>query len=93
MFRGISQLHLLATVIDEFVFIEATMSMGLRNTCKLFEEDFMKAFVKGLVHHHPRLFSDEFGPLVDNYLDDIWFLAESRQKNKLQMLVAEYWAD
>ena len=47
------------------------MSMGLRNTCKLFEEDFMQAFVKGLVHHHPRLFSDELGSLVDNYLDDI----------------------
>ena len=62
---------LLATVVDDSVFIDATMSRGLRNTCKLFEEDFMKAFVKGLVHHHPSLFSDEFGPLVDNYLDDI----------------------
>ena len=47
--RTISQLYLLATVVDEFVFIDATMSMGLRNTFKLFEEDFMKAFVKGLV--------------------------------------------
>ena len=47
------------------------MSMGLRNTCKLFEEDFMQAFVKCLVHHHPRLFSDGLGTLVDNYLDDI----------------------
>ena len=71
LFRQISQLHFLATVIDDSVFIDATMSMGLRNTCKLFEEDFMKAFVKGLVHHHPRVFADEIGPLVDNYLDDI----------------------
>ena len=71
LFRRISQLNLLATKVDEFVFIEATMSMGLRNTCKLFEEDFMKAFVKGLVHHHPRLFGDHVGPLVANYLDDI----------------------
>ena len=62
--------------MDEFVFIDATMSMGLKNTCKLFEEDFMKAFVKGLLHHHPK-FSDKTGPLVDNYLDDIWFVAES----------------
>ena len=69
LFRQISQLHLLATVIDDSVF--ATMSMGLRNTCKLFEEEFMKAFVKGLVHHHPRVFADEIGPLVGNYLDDI----------------------
>ena len=71
LFRSISQLYLLATVVDNMVFIDATMSMGLRNTCKLFEEDFMKAFVKGLKHHHPRLFSDAVGPLVDNYLDDI----------------------
>ena len=71
LFRSISQLYLLATVVDNLVFIDATMSMGLRNTCKLFEEDFMKAFIKGLKHHHPRLFSDAVGPLVDNYLDDI----------------------
>ena len=71
LFRAISQMHLLATRVDDNVFIDATMSMGLRNTCKLFEEDFMKAFVKGLVHHHPALFTDELGDLVDNYLDDI----------------------
>ena len=71
LFRSINQLGLLATKIDDKVFIDATMSMGLRNTCKLFEEDFMKALVKGLVHHHPSLFSNEFGPLVDDYLDDI----------------------
>ena len=71
LFRSISQLYLLATVVDDKVFIDATMSMGLRNTCKLFEEDFMKAFIKGLVHHHPELFTDGLGPLVDNYLDDI----------------------
>ena len=92
LFRSISQLNLLATKIGDQVFIDATMSMGLRNTCKLFEEDFMKAFVKGLVHHHPSLFSDKFGALVDNYLDDIWFLAESSEKNMLQILIAEYWA-
>ena len=69
--RTIAQMYLLATVVDDFVFIDATMSMGLRNTCKLFEEDFMKAFVRGLIHHHPTLFSDHLGPLVDNYLDDI----------------------
>ena len=77
LFREISQLYLLATVVGEFVFIDATMSMGLRNTCKLFEEDFMRAFIKGLRHHHPKLFSDHLGSLVDNYLDDIWFLADS----------------
>ena len=71
LFRTVSQLHLLATKVDDNVFIDATMSMGLRNTCKLFEEDFMKAFIKGLVHHHPTLFTDELGKLVDNYLDDI----------------------
>ena len=92
LFRTLSQLHLLATKIGDKVFIDATMSMGLRNTCKLFEEDFMRAFVRGLVHHHPDLFTDEFGYLVDNYLDDIWFLGDSREKNMLQMLVAEYWA-
>ena len=89
LFRTISQLHLLATLIGDYVFIDATMSMGLRNTCELFEEDFMKAFVKGLLHHHPKLFADGGGKLVDNYLDDIWFLAESSQKNKLQLLIAE----
>ena len=71
LFRSISQMNLLATKIDDSVFIDATMSMGLRNTCKLFEEDFMKAFIKGLLHHHPSLFSDDMGNLVDNYLDDI----------------------
>ena len=71
LFRDISQLYLLATTVDNKVFIDATMSMGLRNTCKLFEEDFMKAFVKGLVHHQLSLFTDELGQLVDNYLDDI----------------------
>ena len=90
LFRSISQLHLLATVVDRNVFIDATMSMGLRNTCKLFEEDFMKAFLKGLVHHHPALFMDHLGALVDNYLDDIWFVGESACKNKLQMLIAEW---
>ena len=60
--RTISQLYLLATVVDEFVFIDATISMGLRNTCKLFEEDFMKAFLRGFIHHHPSLFSDQLGP-------------------------------
>ena len=53
LFRAIEQLYLLATVVDDLVFIDATMSMGLRNTCKLFEEDFMKAFIRGLFHHHP----------------------------------------
>ena len=71
LFRATSQMYLLATTVGDQVFIDATMSMGLRNTCKLFEEDFMKAFVRGLVHHHPKLFTDEFGRLVDNYLDDI----------------------
>ena len=71
LFRAISQMNLLATKIDEYVFIDATMSMGLRNTCQLFEEQFMKAFVRGLIRHHPTLFSDEYGQLVDNYLDDI----------------------
>ena len=71
LFRSINKLGLLATKIDDKVFIDATMSMDLRNTCTLFEEDFIKAFVKGLVHHHPSLFPDEFGPLIDNYLDDI----------------------
>ena len=93
LFRVVSQMHRLATVVDELVFIDATMSMGLRNTCKLFEEDFMKAFVRGLIHHHPGLFTDKHGPLIDNYLDDIWFLADSTQKNELQMLVAEFWAE
>ena len=92
LFRSISQLHLLATVVDDNVFIEATMSMGLRNTCKLFEEDFMKAFVKGLTHHHPALFTDTLGALIDNYLDDIWFVGQSASKNRLQMLIAEWWA-
>ena len=71
LFRSVSQMHLLGTVLGDLEFINATMSMGLRNTCKLFEEDFMKAFIRGLVHHHPALFSDDTGPLVDNYLDDI----------------------
>ena len=90
LFRVISQLNLLATKIGDSVFIDATMSMGLRNTCKLFEEDFMKAFVKGLLHHHPALFADQNGPLVNNYLDDIWFLGVTEEKNMLQLLIAEY---
>ena len=93
LFRQISQMHLLATVEGEFVFIEATMSMGLRYTCKLFEEEFMKAFISGLVHHHPDLFTDGLGALVDNYLDDIWFLAGTAEKNMLQIMIAEWWAD
>ena len=52
----------------------------------------MKAFVQGLVHHHPGLFTDQRGRLVDNYLDDIWFLADTYEKNMLQLMVAEYWA-
>ena len=92
LFRALSQMNLLATTVGDFVFIDATMSMGLRNTCKLFEENFMKAFVKGLIHHHPELFSDRFGALVNSYLDDIWFLADTAEKNTLQLLVAEFWA-
>ena len=52
----------------------------------------MKAFIKGLVHHHPDLFSDDNGNLDDSYLDDIWFLAKTREKNMLQILLVEYWA-
>ena len=89
LFWSIFQINLLATKVDDYVFIDATMSMGLRNTCKLFEEDFMKAFVKGLIHHHPKLFSDEIGQLTDNYLDDIWLLAEDKERNRLQLLIAE----
>ena len=90
LFRTISQMHLLATVVDDKVFIDAIMSMGLRNTCKLFEEEFMKAFIRGLVHHHSKLFTDDWGRLVDNYLDDIQFLADSYEKNILQLGLAEY---
>ena len=61
------------------MFIDATMSVGLKNTCKLFEGYFLKAFIKGLIHHHPVLFSDEFGPLVGNYLDDIWFITPTEE--------------
>ena len=50
----------------------------------------MKAFTRGLRHHHPELFSDELGPLVDNYLDDIWFLADTGEKNRLQFVIAEF---
>ena len=50
----------------------------------------MKAFVRGLIHHHPNLFSDRLGNLIDNYLDDIWFLADTAEKNQLQMMVAEW---
>ena len=57
---------------------------------QLFEEEFMKAFVKGLLHQHPELFSYGLVPLVDNYLDDIWFLANTVGKNRQQLLVAEY---
>ena len=32
LFRQISQLYLLATMVGDFAFIDATMSMGLRNT-------------------------------------------------------------
>ena len=59
LFRVISLLNLLATKIGDNVFIDATMSMGLKNTCKLFKEDFMNVFVNGLLHHHPSLFADE----------------------------------
>ena len=90
LFRELSQLHLLATMVDELVFIEATMSMGLRNSFKPLEKDFMNAFVKGLRQHHPKLFSDRLGHLVDNYLDDVWVLADSREKNLLRLLVAEF---
>ena len=86
-------MHFLATGVGEFVFIEATMSMGLRNTCKLFEQEFMKAFISGLVHHHPDLFTDGLGALADNYLDDIWFLAGTPEKNLLQIMIAEWWAN
>ena len=89
LFRTVSQLYLIGTVLDEFVFIDATMSMGLKNTCKLFEEDFKKAFVKDILHHHPELFSDRVRSLVNNYLDDIWFVADSAEKNMLQLLIAE----
>ena len=80
LFRSLTQMFLLATVVGENVFIDATMSMGLRNTCKLFEESFMKAFIKGLVYHHTNLFSDDMVNLADSYLDDIWFLANTRMK-------------
>ena len=53
----------------------------------------MIAFVSGLVHRHPDLFTYELGPLVDNYPDDIWFLADIHKKNLLQFMIAESWAD
>ena len=66
LFRSSEHMYLLATVVWENVSIDATMSRGLRDTCKLFKEKFMKAFTKGLVHHHPDLFSDDMGNLVDS---------------------------
>ena len=64
LFRKISKLYLLGTIVDEFVIIDATMSMGLNNTCKLLEEDFMKAFTKPLLCDHPTLFSDKIRALI-----------------------------
>ena len=49
LFRSFEHMYLLATVVWENVSIDAAMSMGLRDTCKLFEEKFIKAFTKG--HH------------------------------------------
>jgi len=89
LFRSISQMYLLATVVGDNVFIDATMFMGLRNKCKLFEEDFMKAFVRGLAHHHPALFTDKLGRLVDIRMDDILFLVDTYEKNMLQPMLAE----
>ena len=71
LFRAVSQLNLLAIVVGDVVFIDTTIWMGLRKTCKLFEEEFMKAFTRGLRHHYPELFSNDQGSLVDKYLDDI----------------------
>ena len=59
----------------------------------MFEEDFMKALIRGLLHPHPKLFSDHHGPLVNNYLDDIWFVADPEGKNRMQILVAEFWVN
>ena len=84
LFRTVSQMYLLSTLVDDFVFIDATMSMGLGNTCKLFVADVMKAYIKVSLRRHPNLFSDAVGPLVGNYLDDIWFLADLSPKNMLQ---------
>ena len=53
----------------------------------------MIGFVLELVYHHPDLFTNELGPLVDNYPDDIWFLADIPEKNLLQFMIAEWWAD
>ena len=92
LFRSFEHMYLLATVVWENVSIDVTISMGLMDTCKLFEEKFMKAFTKGLVHHHRDLFSDDKGNLVDSHLNDIWFLAKTREKNMLQILLVEYWA-
>ena len=77
---------------DENAFINGTMSVGSKNTCKLFDEDIMKAFLKGLPYCHPKLFSDEVGPLLGNYLDEIWFVAGSAE-NVLQFLSAWWWAN
>ena len=52
LFRSLSQMNLLATVVGDLVFIDATMSMGLRNTCKLFEEEF--SIFKGTDASTPR---------------------------------------
>ena len=40
--------------------------MYLKNTGKLFGMDSMKVFVRGQIHQHPELFSDDLGPLIDN---------------------------
>ena len=42
LFRAISQMHLLATKVNDFVFIDVTICTGLRNTCKLLEKDLME---------------------------------------------------
>ena len=42
LFRSISQLYLLTTIVDDKVFIDATMSMGLKN-----KKEFMQGIREG----------------------------------------------
>ena len=85
---ALSQIYLLGTIVDDFVFVGESMSMGLRILASCLKRILVIRLFRLCSCVIP--IADVVGPVVGNYLDDIWILADSADKNMFQLLVAKW---
>ena len=83
--------HLVALLIEDFIFIDVTIAMGLRPSSMIFEK-LVKALLRGLIARHPDLFLEQDRLLIESYLDDIFGFSETRERAWEQFRTFVFWA-